>query len=386
MSKLNVPSLGGVNAYLSISQTIEQIEQAALSAPPTYVDARTLVKSPYQPRTYFDPVKMAELKAAIIAAGAVKVPLIVRPGTNEIIAGERRKINAVEAGNELGEEFYQVPVYWYSCTDKEAAELAAVDNINRDPLNSLDETVMVLNMIRLRLDLSDTETAIDLVHKIEYQQRTPHNVVGKDNEVENSELVAATITQFTQGAISLRAFATHRLTLLNLPEELQKSIASGDIQAGAATLIAKLPEDDRAELIDRVKSEGLSVRKIKDLIKEKTPEKRSSKTNPSHDFEGEELSANATTESFLDRDEDLGAAVSQFDDLEGEDELEIEQLCFPSSMPQATPSTQFITAEKFERLISVVRHSDDFSNIDNSRCQALIELFDRAIKLLERSN
>lgn len=69
------------------------------------VDPRTLVRSPYQPRTFFPPEKMDELRRSIEAAGGIQIPAIVCPHLNEPIDGECRMLIAIERN------YPTIPVY-----------------------------------------------------------------------------------------------------------------------------------------------------------------------------------------------------------------------------------------------------------------------------------
>jgi ParB family transcriptional regulator, chromosome partitioning protein len=285
MSRSSVPKMRGVEAYLSDTSKIDQLESIALNTPPQYIDPRLLIRSPYQPRTSFLQQEMDELERSIAAAGGVKVPLIVRPGINEIIAGERRSIIAISRGDLL------VPVFWHTCSDEEAAELAGFENVKRADLNAIDETNLVINMVKMRLKLIDRQTAIDLIQRVNYQIRTNNsnsrnNVVTSDQHVIESEsrnnvvtleqvsIVEKTIADFTKGSLSLLSFCSHKLKLLNLPTEVVEAIGTNRIEYTKGAEIAKI--EDRAtrnELLDRAVEEGLSVAQVKEEVAKIKPPK-----------------------------------------------------------------------------------------------------------------
>ena len=88
-----------------------------------------------QPRQIFDEARLEELAASIKEQGVVQ-PLIVRPGqsgTFILVAGERRWRAAQKAG------LREVPVVIRSITDKQAFEVALVENIQREDLNPIEE-------------------------------------------------------------------------------------------------------------------------------------------------------------------------------------------------------------------------------------------------------
>jgi ParB family transcriptional regulator, chromosome partitioning protein len=279
-----VPKMRGVATFLNNTSRIEQLESIALSAPPQFIDPRVLVRSPYQPRTSFLAEEMDELEQSITAAGGVKVPLIVRPEINEIIAGERRSIIAIKRGDLV------VPVFWHTCTDDEAAEFAGFENVKRADLNAIDETNLVINMLKRRLKLADRQAAIDLIGQIAYQQRDkkaePRNNVIASEIVQTAEsrnnvialeivqMVEKTIRDFTKGQSSLTSFSYNKLKLLNLPTEVVEAIRLERIEYTKAAEIGKIEDEvARNELLDRAVEEGLSVSQVKKEVAKTKPPK-----------------------------------------------------------------------------------------------------------------
>ncbi len=105
----------------------------------TMVPPDKIVPSPFQPRRYFDPVKLEELINAIKSQGVIE-PLIVRPiaGRNgaaayELIAGERRLRASRDAG------LAAVPVIVRDLDDRAALEMSLVENLLREDLNAIEE-------------------------------------------------------------------------------------------------------------------------------------------------------------------------------------------------------------------------------------------------------
>ncbi|MEK7690472.1 MAG: ParB/RepB/Spo0J family partition protein, partial [Bdellovibrionota bacterium] len=92
--------------------------------------------NPYQPRREFDPRSLDELAQSIRVNGIIQ-PLVVRK-TNQgyiLIAGERRLRASRLAG------LRQVPIVIRKSTDREALELALIENIQRENLNCVDEAL-----------------------------------------------------------------------------------------------------------------------------------------------------------------------------------------------------------------------------------------------------
>jgi ParB family transcriptional regulator, chromosome partitioning protein len=275
------------------------------------IDPKLLVKSPYQPRTHFPPVEMAELKASIEEAGAIKVPIIVRPESNQIIAGERRKMIAIELG------YKSVPIHWHTCTDREAEEFAAFENVKRADLNPIDETNMVINMIRLRLDLVDRQAAIDLIKQASSQSRSStrlcKSTLKRVPEVDNlipADVISQleeTIKQFTKGALTLDSFYVNKMKLLTIPEDIQKAIQSGELEYSKGAAIAKVKDPElRHDLLEVAIEEDMSLADIKDEILKSDPAKKEKK-------EKKEAAKKAATPKEIDSEATNGLDHDLFD-------------------------------------------------------------------------
>jgi ParB family chromosome partitioning protein len=90
--------------------------------------------NPYQPRKQFDPIQMDELSRSIAEFGVIQ-PIVVRPAADgyEIVAGERR----YRASQMLG--LKTIPAVVRNFTDREMAEIALVENLQRADLNYFEE-------------------------------------------------------------------------------------------------------------------------------------------------------------------------------------------------------------------------------------------------------
>jgi ParB family chromosome partitioning protein len=88
------------------------------------------------PRTYFDPVEMAEMEASVSAKGVIQ-PILIRPVEDwyEIVAGERRWRAAMKV---RGED-YEIPVLVRILSDDEADELALIENVSRANMSPTEE-------------------------------------------------------------------------------------------------------------------------------------------------------------------------------------------------------------------------------------------------------
>lgn len=96
------------------------------------------------PRTYFDPVEMAEMEASVAAKGVIQ-PILVRPVEDwyEIVAGERRWRAAMKT---RGED-YEIPVLVRILSDDEADELALIENVSRANMSPAEEAVAAAKIL-----------------------------------------------------------------------------------------------------------------------------------------------------------------------------------------------------------------------------------------------
>ena len=177
------------------------------------------------PRRTFDSEQLEELTNSIREKGEMQ-PLLVRPSEDphifEIIAGERRWRAAQRAG------LHDVPVIVREVGDKEALELAIIENVQRADLNPLEEAMGYGQ----------------LIEQFDYTQQDLAQVIGKS-----------------------RSHVANTLRLLRLPEDVRGMVASGTLTAGhARTLITA---DDPATLARQIVAGGLSVREAEALSQQR---------------------------------------------------------------------------------------------------------------------
>lgn len=99
--------------------------------------------SRYQPRLKFDEEKLKELTESIQANGLIQ-PLTVRKMNDhyELIAGERRYRACRNAG------FKEIPCYVLSPTDDQAAQMALIENVQRQDLSAIEEAKSYLQIMK----------------------------------------------------------------------------------------------------------------------------------------------------------------------------------------------------------------------------------------------
>lgn len=201
-----------------------------------------LCPSPFQPRRVFDESAIQDLVESIKKKGVIQ-PLIVRQRGDkyEIIGGERRWRASKLAGLE------KVPAIVHDFTDKEAMEVALIENLQRQDLNALEEA----------------EGYRRLMEEFKNTQEELAAAVGKS-----------------------RSHIANMMRLLGLPDPVKKMLEDGKITAGhaRALLTAKNPE----KLAEQVVREGLNVRQIEKLAQENLPQaKKKQKTKNTNDKQAE---------------------------------------------------------------------------------------------------
>lgn len=179
--------------------------------------------NPLQPRTAFDPQRLAELAQSIRENGIIQ-PLIVRrvDGTFQLVAGERRWRAAKMANLD------HVPVVVQDFADDRLMEVALIENIQREDLNPI-EVAQAFERLNKEYKLSHEQIA----------QRT-----GKD-----------------------RSTITNLLRLLKLPADIQILLAEHRLSMGHARAILGLPAPElQIEVAQKITAEGLSVRQVERLV------------------------------------------------------------------------------------------------------------------------
>ena len=176
-----------------------------------------------QPRRHFDDVHLAELAESIRSKG-VLLPLLVRRTAEGyfLIAGERRWRAAQRAG------LREVPVMVREVSEKEAFELALIENIQREDLNPVEEAEAYRRLVEEH-GLTQEELAAR---------------VGKE-----------------------RSTVANALRLLRLPEAIKQAIVTEKLSMGhARALLAIADEGDLKKAAEKVIAESLSVRAAEALV------------------------------------------------------------------------------------------------------------------------
>ena len=162
------------------------------------------------PRSYFDPVKMAELVASVREKGVI-TPLLVRPFNDmfQVVAGGRRYRAATEANLE------EVPVLVKELTDAEAKELALIENVQRDDMNPAEEAA----------------AAADILGNCDGDRDEAARRLGWTREV-----------------------LEKRLALMNAVQEVRDALIDRKIKLGHAELIAALAKEKQPAILTAILS------------------------------------------------------------------------------------------------------------------------------------
>ncbi|MEV4073074.1 ParB/RepB/Spo0J family partition protein [Nonomuraea fuscirosea] len=183
-----------------------------------------IVPNPRQPRDIFDAERLEELAASIREVGLLQ-PIVVRSvggGQYELIMGERRWRACQQVGLD------PVPAIVRNTQDTDLLRDALIENLQREQLNALEEAAAYQQL------LDDFQATHDQLAK----------KVGRS-----------------------RSHITNTLRLLNLPPEVQRTVAAGVISAGhARALLGLNSAEEQLQLAKRIVAELLSVRAVEEIV------------------------------------------------------------------------------------------------------------------------
>jgi ParB family chromosome partitioning protein len=196
-----------------------------------------------QPRKNFDEDKLKDLVASIKEKGIIQ-PIIVRrltsnSGSYQIISGERRWRACQKAG------LKEISVIVKDVSDRESLELALIENIQREDLNPIEQA----------------EGYQKLIDGFMFTQEDLALRLGKN-----------------------RATIANSLRLLKLPDDVKGNVISGAVSEGhARTLLALFNKSDIETVMNKIISNGLSVRATEQLVKKMNAPAEKKKKIDTHD-------------------------------------------------------------------------------------------------------
>ena len=186
---------------------------------------KDIVRNKLQPRTHFDKQSLEELTSSIKEQGIIQ-PIVVRPdklsdGKYELIAGERRWLASQNAG------LHEVPAVILNVDDIKSLELAIVENVQRQDLNSIEEA----------------RGYQKLIDDFNYNQEKLSQFIGKS-----------------------RSYIANSLRLLSLPKEVLLMVEQGNLSAGHARALIGL--NNPADIANKIIQKKLSVRQSEILARQ----------------------------------------------------------------------------------------------------------------------
>lgn len=197
--------------------------------------------NPDQPRHTFDEEALQELSQSISDHGVIS-PITLRKdsdGKYMIIAGERRYRAAKMAGLQT------IPAYVRTAKDEQVMEWALIENIQREDLDAIEIALAYQR----------------LMDEYQLTQERMSERVGKK-----------------------RATVANYLRLLKLPAEIQLGIKEKKIDMGHARAILGSPSpEQQLSIYKKILQNGLSVRKVEELVSDSKPQKAEKKAEISYD-------------------------------------------------------------------------------------------------------
>ena len=204
---------------------IDDADKMQKSAGINEIELSKIEANPFQPRTKFDAEALEELAVSIKEIGLIQPITLRKVGEDkyQIIAGERRFRAAQLAGLET------IPAYVRKAKDDGMLEMALVENIQREDLDSVE---IALSYQRL-------------IDELEYTQEELSSRVGKK-----------------------RSTIANYLRLLKLPAVVQKGLIDKEISMGHARAIINIDDaETQIEIFKQIVKHGYSVRKVEEVVR-----------------------------------------------------------------------------------------------------------------------
>ena len=215
----------GLEALLGRTAENPEASQEPAAGQLVQLSVYEIDSNPFQPRVDFGEHDLQGLADSIKEHGLLQ-PVVVRrvDDRHQLVAGERRLRAAIKAG------YDQVPAQVLEADDRQMAELAIVENLQRKDLNPLEKAAS-------------------------FQQYL--NRYGGTQD----ELAARLSVD--------RTTVTNLIRLLELPGEVQQAVRTGALRQGHARALLPLgDEPEQVALARRIQEQGLSVRAVEELVQQ----------------------------------------------------------------------------------------------------------------------
>jgi len=203
---------------------VVSLTEARMASARNNIDVVKVEANPFQPRKVFDEAGLEELAQSLQTQGLLQ-PITVRQvgGRYQIIAGERRYRAALRLG------WHEIPAQIHDKDDRQMAELALTENIQRRDLNAIEKATSFANYLNT--------------------YGGTHDELAKRLEVDRSTV-------------------TNLLRLLKLPKPLQDAVCQEQLSPGHVRALLKLPELEQIEVAAKIQAEEWSVRETERFVQE----------------------------------------------------------------------------------------------------------------------
>ncbi len=215
----------------------ELLPKAEVKYEPAELPIEQIQVNPFQPRRIFQKEALQELAASVQEFGILQPLLVRRKGdTAELIAGERRLRAAKMAG------LKHVPVLYKELSDQEMAEIAIIENLQREDLSFFEEAE---GFARLSKEFSFTQEAL------------------------------AKRMGISQSALA------NKLRLLKLPQPVQQVISREQLTERHARVLLRLKDEQlQLKALQKIVAQGLNVRQTDELIRTMLEPKKKAEKKP----------------------------------------------------------------------------------------------------------
>lgn len=208
----------------NVTKILDDIENNNEGQEQLMLSVNEIRPNPYQPRKVFDKEALQELSESILQHG-VFTPILVKKSISgyELVTGERRLRASKMAGLET------IPAILVDFDDQQMMEIALLENVQREDLNIIEEA----------------KAYDQLIKRLNYTQEQLAHRIGKSRE-----------------------HITNTLRLLKLPEDVQNYVVAKQLSMGHVRALLGLKDEDMMRKVARQAiAQGMSVRKVEQLVK-----------------------------------------------------------------------------------------------------------------------
>lgn len=208
----------------NVTKILDDIENNNEGQEQLMISVDEIRPNPYQPRKVFDKEALQELSESIQQHG-VFTPILVKKSISgyELVTGERRLRASKMAGLET------IPAILVDFDDQQMMEIALLENVQREDLNIIEEA----------------KAYDQLIKRLNYTQEQLAHRIGKSRE-----------------------HITNTLRLLKLPEDVQNYVVAKQLSMGHVRALLGLKDEDTMRKVARQAiAQGMSVRKVEQLVK-----------------------------------------------------------------------------------------------------------------------